>query len=131
MVYSSRRCDIYFFPANLPLPWLASSCSIPSTSAPLHTPFRAQLYLDTVVFYGFLFTLVAVATTATYVPAFSRAMHYRLRVVLPRKWNPFPTGVAIGEVVLIAMVGGLYAFWVWHWRVYHTRIENEAGSHTG
>jgi len=87
--------------------------------------------LDTVVFYGFLFTLVAVATTATYVPAFGRTMHYRLRVVLPRKWNPFPTGIAIGEVVLIAMVGGLYAFWVWHWRVYHTRIQNEAGNHTG
>eukprot|EP00911_Craspedida_sp_UC1_P001887 UC1_evm2s1448 len=90
--------------------------------------FTFKLYLDTVVFYGFLAALVLVAGAAHALPTLRSVLHHRVRLpaLSPRSaWNPFPVGATVGELLLLAGVGGLYAFWIWHWRVYHTRITTE------
>ena len=95
--------------------------------------FVFKLYIDTVVFYAWLALLALGGAICTRRRARSaRCLSKRLRLPCTRvRWirtwvHPYPLGVSLGELVLLAAVSTLYAWWVWYWRWGYSRIAEEA-----
>ena len=86
-----------------------------------------KLYPDVVVFFAVLLALAGLGCVGTYTPALRRRLHARLRV--PPRLAPlhylFPTGVCLGELLLLAALAGLYAFWGVYWGRIYTRFAEE------
>ena len=85
--------------------------------------FEFKLYLDCVVYYAFIVCLVVAATACHAHSGLRGVAHRRVRVPLPLStdFHPFPYGVAVGELAVIASVSGLYAFWLWFWTAGYSR----------
>jgi predicted ferric reductase len=90
--------------------------------------FVAKVYEDALVFYIVLGTIAAAALVSQASPAVKRLLHRRLRVPGDPSWprHPFPHGVSVGELLVVAAVAGLYAYWLYYWRFKYTRIEKES-----
>lgn len=106
--------------------------------------FRFKLYEDCLVYYATLASLAALAAVSTRLPRVRRFLHRRvtywrcscrraseakqpsllLRGV--RAMLPCELGVTVGETVVLAVIAGLFTFWVHYWGFSYQRIRVEA-----
>lgn len=93
--------------------------------------FIFKVYTDVVVFYVVLAAVALAGFAAHTVPSLAAVANHRLRAPLAqsprlRKYHPFPHGVKIGELAVVAVGLGLTVFWVVYWSHIYDRITNEA-----
>ena len=74
--------------------------------------------------------IVLFGALAHFVPRFQRSMHQRLRIAGPLRKYLY-TGVSVGELVLLSLVTGLFAWWLYFWRWDYDRIAKEADPRPG
>ena len=93
-----------------------------------NTHFTAKLFPDAVVYYCVMIGLAGAGVLAQQWRPLRNVMHYRMRVpgTPASALHPYPTGVSVGEVCMVAAVGGLFAFWLYYWRFGYGRITAEA-----
>lgn len=75
-----------------------------------------KLYPDVVVYYSFLLLVIAVGVAGTYWLPVRRLLHRRMRVDwIPKAVSLWPLGATLGELLLLAGMIGLHAYWFWYW----------------
>lgn len=77
-----------------------------------------KLYLDVVVFYGFIGALIVVAVGASVSRPLRRFVGYWIRV----RFGKLIVSTSIGEIGFILMVAGLAGWWFWWWFWGYSRI---------
>lgn len=90
--------------------------------------FQFKFYKDTFVYYMFLIGLLLLGALAHFWLPLRRITTRRIRIHRPSEkwWMPFPYGVSIGEIIVIAGVMGLFVWWFYFWRFDYGRIEKKA-----
>lgn len=111
-----------------------------------------KVYEDVVVYFLFVGSLAALGVAGTYNPLLRHALHARIspEALLCRRpshacdyssplkkrgalvralYYAFPEGAAVGEVIVVSAVAGLYAYWVYYWTFKYDRIRNEVASY--
>jgi predicted ferric reductase len=98
------------------------------TNVRLSHRFNAKVFEDTVVFHVVLLGLAAAGVLAHLVPRVRAVLHHRVRVPGNARspLHPFPFGVTVGELAVIAAIVMLFVYWLYYWRYKYKRLRIEA-----
>ena len=113
---------------------------------------NVKVYEDVVVYFLFVGALAVLGVVGTYNPLLRHALHKRVSpealfcgrsshsrdhssplkkrgVVVRAIYYFFPEGAAVGELIVVSAIAGLYAYWVYYWTYKYDRITNEVTSY--
>lgn len=101
--------------------------------------FVFKMFPDVLADYLFIFFICTTALLARRNPGIRLWLHRRIWAPSAASalrfggWHPYPYGLCHGEALLGVAFAGLFAFWVYYWRVIFTHTEEKARalSHTG
>jgi len=105
----------------------------PDSTDPNYTdPFLyVKLYEDVLVYFTTIAFAVVVGIVGSYHAPLRRFLHKRIRIPIPNipsAINLFPHGASIGELLVLSLVVGLHAYWLYFWGFHYDRFKNEAVS---
>jgi hypothetical protein len=115
---------------TLPPIWNFSTFSYWPVTSPyslISSP-HIKIFLDIVIYYGFILFLILTGILSAISPKLRRFLNKRILVPSSFsiwKYHPFPTGVSIGECLLMASFGALYVFWIYYWCFDYLRIRQQ------
>ena len=99
--------------------------------------FTFKVYKDVVVYYCTMIAMVVLGVLSRHGPRQIRvAVHHRvglrqlhaaLAKVGLKGWSPYPYGATVGELLFVACMLGLTAWWIYFWSSDYPRIRHETG----
>ncbi len=93
----------------------------------IHSP-HIKLFLDILVYYCFILFVIFMGILTNISSTIRRLVNKRVwspSSINVWKWNPHPTGITLGECLLLFAFFALYGFWVYFWCIDYARIANQ------
>jgi hypothetical protein len=87
-----------------------------------------KIYADVVVYFSVVFGVALLGFIGSAIPSVRRLLHRRvLARGLFAKWV-WVEGLSVGEALVLAAVGGLFAYWTYYWGSWYGRFATESGN---
>jgi predicted ferric reductase len=125
VIATSSLTNVWNFSAHSYLPYLSPYSLI---NIQIGDNYVSKVYEDVVVFFSALTVLVLMGVLGKTVPTVRALFTRRMRCLSPSSgwWNPWATGITVGEILVTGLFLGLFGYWIHYWGFNYKRIRTEA-----